>query len=689
MRETVFCVLYILIFSFILFSCAPSDITDESEEPSKGGASFEESEIYTEISVGKDTDETREESAAPSDEESKETSEGSYEESAEGSSEEVPEGFVYAYSEDDVVSFVSDKANAGKTLLFKNDITLSGAMEAAFPFILDTDGHACLAEKLVSFVTEDEGTIIVSSPEVIANIYAPNCDVIITGDAFGFEYAEKYFAFASYNGVPCPASLCFGGETPEKITLCGNDGVIDGNCVYFSYPFMQNFSVTTDSLTFEGENVTDGVITSEDGAFYAVFTDKENKKRGYRIIAERQNNILPVVYIDIEDGKTVVSKEEYLGCTVTVDYNGYAGSEDFDEINALPAGVRGRGHSSWELDKKPYKLKFEEKASLFGLTKAKKWVLQANHTDRTLFRNTLAMRMGSILDNMLFVPHSYPVDLFVNGEYAGVYTLTEQIEIHKGRIEGEEDSTETDTDFLIEMGEDAAKTSFGYNVFHSSLELFMAIKNPSEDVLTQDQFDYVKDYFDKADEAVKNKTGYEEFIDVDSLIDWFILDEFSYNLDCTFRRSGIYLKQKNGKIFLASPWDFDCAFGNFSLDNYEYTGWISLGNSKTDNYDEYIKTNWMDFLLEDDEFKAKLKARWDEVGDKLYETAKETISTLSAEIAPSAKYNFTVWNKVFGEKLQYESVKSRTLMTYEEQIEYLEWFIDTRYEWINEEISKY
>ena len=685
MQKTAFIIF--LIFALLFVSCDGSGIVEESKEETVSEPSSKQDGESSFPSDAESLD-------VPSDENSADESEESFDEPSEESeeqSEEVPDGYFYAYGEDDLASFISEKANREKTLLLKDDITLSDDLIFPFPFILDPDGHKINADPYgISFVTEEKGAFVIGGcADAIKTIYAPDCDVIITGDAPSYDYAEKYFAFASYNGICRPESLFFGGKTPEKITLDAVDGVIDGNHIRFSVPFLKKFSVSSELLEVTDEDVTDSGIVSEDGRSYIVVTDKDGGKRSFLVVAERLNNVLPVIYIDVEDGKTVVSKDEYLNCTVTVDYNSYEGSEEFDEIVSLSAGVRGRGHSSWELEKKPYKLKFEEKASLFGLTKAKKWVLQANHTDRTLFRNTLAMRMGAVLDNMPFVPHSYPVDLFVNGEYAGVYTLTEQIEIHKGRIEGEEDSTEIDTDYLIEMGEDETKTSFGSNVFHSALELFMAIKNPSEDVLTKEQYDFVRDYFNKADDAVKKGEGYEEYIDVDSLIDWFILDEFSYNLDCTFRRSGIYLKRKGGKIYLASPWDFDCAFGNFSLDNYEYTGWISLGNTKTDNYDEYIKTNWMDYLLKNDAFKKKLKERWEEVGETLYTTATETIKALGEQVSPSASCNFTVWKNVFGKKLQYESVKSRTLMTYEEQLDYLEWFIETRYNWINEEISKY
>lgn len=558
-----------------------------------------------------------------------------------------------------------------------------------YPLTINSNGNTTFDGGL-SVVTDEKGSVIINAPrEAIKYLYCPDCDVLFTQDAYDYDYAENHFAFASYNGVSRPEWLYFGGTTPENITLDGINGVIDGNCLILYTSFLDKLTVSSELLEVTGENIAESTIADKNGDYYLVVTDNEGKKRSYKILIVKQNNNLPVIYIDIEDGKSVVSQDEYLGCLVTVDYNGFEECESFAVIDSLPAGIKGRGYSSWMLPKKPYKLKFETKTSLFGLTKAKKWVLQANHIDRTLFRNTLAMRLGAVLDNMVFIPHSYPVDLFVNGEYVGVYTLTEQIEVNKGRIEGEEDSTEIDTDYLMEMGEEGVKTSFGTNVFHSAIEKFMEIKNPDSDVLTKEQLEFVRDYFNKADETVKKGKGYEEYIDIDSLIDWFILDELSYNVDCTFRRSVYYLKQKNGKIFFASPWDFDYAFGNFRLDDDSYQGWICLGNSKTNGDNPLIKTNWMTYLLKNNGFKQKLKARWDEVGEKLYKTAIETIDSLSTVIAPSAEINFTVWNGMFGNIVQYESEKTGSLMTHEEQIDYLRWFIETRYNWINSEIAKY
>lgn len=392
---------------------------------------------------------------------------------------------------------------------------------------------------------------------------------------------------------------------------------------------------------------------------------------------------LPVVSIETEGHQPVVEKDEKISGSFSLDYKGTAG---YANVEAASMTIKGRGHSTWKLDKKPYKIKFDEKTSLFGLTAAKEWVLLANHADKSLIRNKLAMDIGNVLDNVLFTPHAYNVDVYVNGEYMGVYTLLEQIEVKEGRVPGEKDSGELDTDYLLEIGSEGEETSFGSNVFHSLLYIYIEVKNPDGDVLTEEQYDYVEKYVEEADRAVIKLDGYEEYIDVPSLIDWFLLNELSYNIDGTFRRSDYLLKQKGGKLYMATYWDYDYAFGNFWRDSQDFDEWICLGNENTVN-DEYIKKNWITYLLEDPDFIALLKKRWEEVRERIYQTAMATIDEAQQEVFPSAERNFERWDGILGKKIQYENKNCALIGTYEGQLEYLRDFVKKRYEWMDKTIN--
>ena len=104
--------------------------------------------------------------------------------------------------------------------------------------------------------------------------------------------------------------------------------------------------------------------------------------------------------------------------------------------------IRVRGNSTSAPDKKPYKLKFNKAQSLFGLKAAKDWVLLSNYFDKSNIRNYLAYDLANKLDNLNYQPSSIFVDVYINNEYLGLYTLSEQVEANRGRVDIEDDFNE-------------------------------------------------------------------------------------------------------------------------------------------------------------------------------------------------------------------------------------------------------
>lgn len=579
-----------------------------------------------------------------------------------------------------------------KTLFFVGDFEIDG-FELQSPLDLVFMENVSVSDTIYAeFSAESVWNIDTSDNEASlaeSIVFEVPCTVVTwTGDnCMEYSYAEQYMNFASYNGQERSAYIGGGGKgILESGSLLAGSGewiqfTIDGNYLSLTISYINNVDMDNTQVSAvwgEDEDSTAEIISDGDD-YYCVTTDSSGETRGYKILLTSKEYQLPVIYITTDSGDSITSRTTYQSATFTLDYNS---TEEYANIEEAEINIRGRGHSSWELDKKPYKIKFDEKTSLFGLTAAKEWCLLANQVDYSLIRNTLAMEMATELDNLVFVPTSHMVDVFINGEYAGVYSICEQIEIKDGRLPGEKDSTEIDCDYLLEMGGDEETTSFGNNVFATTLCTWETVNTPSEDVLSEEQFNYIKNYMQELDDAIISGDGYEEYIDVPSLVDYFILLEFSYNLDGAFRRSNFMLKKAGDKLYMASPWDYDYAFGNMTLDTDTYDDWISLGNTKTDNYNEYITTNWMDYLLEDEYFIEQLKQRWDEVGENLYHTSLVTIDELEVTVSPSAEDNFAIWN-ILGTRTQYQSRQSSSYATYAEQIEYLRDFIENRYAWMD------
>lgn len=445
-------------------------------------------------------------------------------------------------------------------------------------------------------------------------------------------------------------------------------------------------AVTEDGLVSFSALTANGGVDLTAGAVCTV-TDENGWVKEYALTVDRTVYQLPIVNITLSEGVEVdeIDRDLTTPMTFSLDCSTVAGYESVGNVSGT---IRGRGNSTWKWDKKPYKIKLDVKKSLLGLDDNRDWILLANYADKSLIRNTLAYEMGRVLDNLVWSPHSYPVDLFVNGEYRGVYSLGEHMEVANGRVDIEEGSTDPDTDYLLEIGGMAPTGDVnGVHYFHTDGRLvrFATFKSPDYDEITDEQKAFLTDFFQKAENAIKKGEGYEEYIDVDSFVDWIILHELSYNLDSCFRRSCFLVKEKGGKIRMGPIWDFDLAFGNFSRDNKNYDNWVTVGSNEED---AYVKYNWCTYLLRDKEFCARLAQRWAEVRDRLLSVANDTIDTYGALLdGGSQQENYLVW-QIWDIRSGYQSKWCMEANTYEKQLQYLRDFLKKRAEWMDGAIPK-
>ena len=437
-------------------------------------------------------------------------------------------------------------------------------------------------------------------------------------------------------------------------------------------------------VSFSNQTADGGVDLTEHAV--CTVTDENGWVKKYTLAVDRTVYGLPIVNVTLSGGMTVDAIDRELPAAMTFSLDCSA-LEGYESIGNVSGTIRGRGNSTWKWDKKPYKIKLNQKESLLGLDDNRDWILLANYADKSLIRNTLAYEMGRVLDNLVWSPHSYPVDLFVNGEYRGVYALGEHMEVANGRVDIEEGSTDPDTDYLLEIGGMAPTGDVnGVHYFHTGGRLvrFATFKSPDYKTITAEQKAFIIDYFQKAEDAIKQGEGYEKYIDVDSFVDWIILHELSYNLDSCFRRSCFLVKEKGGKIRMGPIWDFDLAFGNFSRDNKNYDHWVTAGSNEADAYVQY---NWCTYLLRDEEFCARLAERWNEVRDRLLSVANETIHTYAALLEGSQQENFRVW-QIWNVRAGYQSKWCMEANTYEKQIQYLIDFLQKRAAWMDDAIPK-
>lgn len=271
------------------------------------------------------------------------------------------------------------------------------------------------------------------------------------------------------------------------------------------------------------------------------------------------------------------------------------------------------GNSSWDYSKKkPYHFKLPKKADLYGMGKAKKWVLVANYLDHSMMRNKFTEAMCHAA-NMEYAIDSVFVDLYADGSYRGTYQLSEKVEVKKKRINITDLEEETEkvnegvklkqTSRVIIGADDALDfkensymyyniendpsditggyllqkqqfNRYGYKTksgFVTSRGQAIAMETPQ--YATKAQVEYIRSFVQDMEDAIYSENGYNskgkhysDYIDIDSLIKAYLVQEISMNIDGTFTSFFMWKDSDltgDGKIHFGPAWDFDLSFGDF------------------------------------------------------------------------------------------------------------------------------
>jgi hypothetical protein len=309
---------------------------------------------------------------------------------------------------------------------------------------------------------------------------------------------------------------------------------------------------------------------------------------------------LPTVVVNVEGAQEIVSKENELSSNV------YIISENGTKLlSTSETGVRGRGNASWNFPKKPYRLKFDSKQSPLGApASAKKWTLISNYGDKSLMRNILAFEVSRRV-GLSYTPFCHPVDLIVNGEYRGCYQLCDQVEAATGRVPAKDG-------YLIEIDAYASGEEVWFTSYKGAP---VTIKHPDEDDITQEQRNFIKNYFNNMETAVyaSNYTdptsGYRKYLDLDSFLKNFIVGEFAGNTD-TYWSVYMYKDAADGKLYTGPIWDYDLGFENdertYPINNIGDYIYAAKGSVAS----ESVRTLVTRIVKEDPAAKARLLELW-------------------------------------------------------------------------------
>lgn len=360
--------------------------------------------------------------------------------------------------------------------------------------------------------------------------------------------------------------------------------------------------------------------------FSSDLTDEEKGHNKYRVFT---------MNITTENGVVIQDKETWINCHISIDgkgeYSNYSGT----------GRIKGRGNSSWlYYKKKPYKFKLDSKSKLLGMEKAKDWNLLSNYRDVTDMMNVFAFETARWM-GMPFTNHTRFVEVFLNGDYVGVYQLTEKVEIGSNRVAIDEEEgvlLSFDLDDGPELSPDATD-----NFWSEVYGLPMCVKEPED--LPQERMDAIKADFAVLEQAVKahNYEAVSELMDIPSFISILQLHEFLYNVEIDAPRSLYMYKDKGGKYTFGPVWDWDAAY-DFDWSNWTENHTYFSSYKKLIYGKDPVKATGANFQINkffrdmfgDATFVAQYKQAWNDVSDDIYSRNWEEIQKYIVEMNKGA-----------------------------------------------------
>lgn len=290
---------------------------------------------------------------------------------------------------------------------------------------------------------------------------------------------------------------------------------------------------------------------------------------------------IPRIVIETENRREIKDRETEIPAKLQI------WGEKAPESEIMELSIRGRGNNTWGYPKKPYAIKFNTKTSFLGMSKAKKWVMLANYRDRTLIRNAVAFEIARNTDQE-WVPQGRFADVFLNRKFIGNYYICEKIEIKQNRLEYD------DNTFLLEFD-----THYDADYkFETNIENYpINIKHPK--IPSDSQLDYISNYINETmrlSQKSDKSDSIWEYIDLDSFVDYFIINEITQNSEIQWPKS-FYSYKVPGNTLKAGPvWDFDYATFKISRNGLlAANGFLFKDLRKSPVFRTQVKNKWQNY----------------------------------------------------------------------------------------------
>jgi hypothetical protein len=452
------------------------------------------------------------------------------------------------------------------------------------------------------------------------------------------------------------------------------------------------FNINTDSPAAAGsytQAVAASIVTALKAA--AVTLDLSAEGALDKVVAAFPRTLtdLPLLTISTKNGAPIESREIYVDATFTLTNPAVS-----SQAASLNGKIRGRGHSTWGRPKNPYKVQFANDAKfaqlpdVLGMKKNRNWALLADFFDRSLLRNKLALSLANssmFTEGMKWNSSGQHIEVTLNGDYIGVYLLTEDIRIAPERLNIKtmsKDPAVNDVDggYIVEID----STLDCYNQEPTNLQhrtpfsVPVCIDTPDEGSITQSQLSYIKNLVNAVEQDLYSRNSLER-INPASFADWYLLNELFRNNDAAFWSSDFMWKDSNAAanpadrlVNMGPIWDFDLSAGNVNYNgNWKTEGcWVS----KTPPWG----TNWFSRIFDNRDFLNLTLARWKQKRPALEKFINSSIDTFSRRLELPQQRNYARWPYLGVQMNNYY-----TFTTYADEVAFLRSFLNERMAWLD------
>ncbi len=375
---------------------------------------------------------------------------------------------------------------------------------------------------------------------------------------------------------------------------------------------------------------------------------------------------LPIVFINTH-GQTIFDEPKIV-VDMGIIYNGPGVR---NHLNDIPNAYNGKigieyhgSHSQW-YPKKSYGFETRDNTgindndvSILGLPPEHDWILNAAYPDKSLCRDVLTYQLSREMGH--YASRTFFVDLFINGQYQGVYIFMEKIKRDRGRIDianlhpNEITPPDLTGGYVIKIDKLTGNGGAGWQsdyppVDHSNGQvIYFQYDYPSTDSIVPAQEAYIQSYVDSFENALAGPdfrdsiNGYSKYIGKGSWIDYFFINELSKNLD-GYRISTYLYKDKNKTLKTGPVWDYDIAWGNADVcDASDTTGWCYQFQCPGDGFQVPF---WWQRLLQDTNYTNEMKCRWINFRQNVLseQHIHGIIDSIENVLNESQSWNFNQW----------------------------------------------